>query len=45
MNLDSPAASADARPQGMLALLFDHDWHIGLDLAGNRLGGQVEICV
>ena len=45
VDFDAAAAVAHAGAQGMLALLFDHDRHIGLDLAGNGFGGQAEICV
>ena len=45
VDFDAAAAVAHAGAQGMFALLFDHDRDIGSDLAGNRFGGQVKVCV
>src|SRR5713101_3402096 len=45
VDFDAAAASADAGAERMLALLFDHDGNVGLDFAGDGVGGEMEIRV
>src|SRR5258708_7262869 len=44
-DFDAAAAGPDARAERMFALLFDDDGNVGLDFAGDGVGGKMEIRV
>ena len=43
MDFDAAAAGPDACAERMFALLFDDDGNVGLDFAGDGVGGEMEI--
>src|SRR5712692_1828111 len=45
VDFDAAAAGPDARAERMFALLFDDDGNVGLDFAGDGVGGKMEIRV
>src|SRR5229473_8132344 len=45
VDFDAAAAGPDARAERMFALLFDDDGNVGLDFAGDGVGGEMEIRV
>src|SRR5712691_165962 len=45
VDFDAAAAGPDACAKRMFALLFDHDGNVGLDFAGDGVGGEMEIRV
>src|SRR5260370_33454863 len=45
VDFDAAAAGPDACAERMFALLFDDDGNVGLDFAGDGVGGEMEIRV